>query len=604
LVRLVTNTTNGCSATIPVPVTANTALPSLTLPATAPLTCVTLSVTLQNTSTPGVSYQWSGPGISGAAQTASAPQVSLPGTYQVTITDPVNGCTTTGSVAVLQDITDPVVSLAGGTLTCSAPTLNLTGTVLPATGITVQWLRDGTVIPGGSPTLAVQQGGTYTLLVTNTTNGCSAQAEAQVLVDQDDPDVTASGGEITCLVPTITLIGQSLTPGVSYLWTGPGGYSNTNALAPVTEPGSYLLTVTGTNGCTSQAGTIVTEDRDLPAAIASSSNVIDCTNPTTTLSATGSSSGSGFTYAWTGPGGSLVGSGNTVTNIAVTGVYTLTVTNTLTGCTATATTMVTDNQNLPSGLDVERRDPTCFGRRDGQLVINGVIGGTPPFLYSLNGGPFTPNNQFSGLGDGGYTISVQDAAGCLYTSPAFVLTEPLELTVDLDEDFILQWGRDTFLFALISPPNANIISIQWTPVGVDTTLNSREIQIKPFNQTLYGVVVTDAAGCRAEDKVLVLVEKRRPVYIPNAFAPAGEQNTRFYIQTGEGIEEIEIFEVFNRWGERVFRRENFQPNDPSLGWDGMFRDKPANPEVFVYYAKIRFNDGITILYKGDVTLMR
>src|SRR5690606_20640158 len=110
--------------------------------------------------------------------------------------------------------------------------------------------------------------------------------------------------------------------------------------------------------------------------------------------------------------------------------------------------------------------------------------------------------------------------------------------------------------------------------------------------------------CRADDKVLVLVEKRRPVYIPNVFNPSGQQNTRFYIQAGEGIEEVEVFEVFNRWGERVFRRENFQPNDPSLGWDGNFRTRPVDPEVLVYYAKIRFNDGITLLYKGDVTLVR
>ena len=63
-------------------------------------------------------------------------------------------------------------------------------------------------------------------------------------------------------------------------------------------------------------------------------------------------------------------------------------------------------------------------------------------------------------------------------------------------------------------------------------------------------------------------------------------------------------QIFNRWGERVFVNEGFLPNDPSQGWDGNIRDRPANPEVFVYYAKIRFNDGITILYKGDVTLMR
>ncbi|MBK7343736.1 MAG: gliding motility-associated C-terminal domain-containing protein [Saprospiraceae bacterium] len=118
------------------------------------------------------------------------------------------------------------------------------------------------------------------------------------------------------------------------------------------------------------------------------------------------------------------------------------------------------------------------------------------------------------------------------------------------------------------------------------------------------MTVVDSAGCRAVDQILVLVEKRRPIFIPTAFHPGGEQNTRFYIQTGDGITEIEKMEVFNRWGERVWSNESFQPNDPAQGWDGMIRGEPANPEVFVYYAKILFDDGVTILYKGDVTLMR
>ena len=348
----------------------------------------------------------------------------------------------------------------------------------------------------------------------------------------------------------------------------------------------------------------MTEDKDLPTAVASSALQIDCTNPTTTLLANGSSTGSGISYSWTDPAGNVIGTGLTLPGISVIGAYTLTVFNALNGCSADAMVQVEDNPNKPTGMETLVENPRCFGQKNGQIQILGVNGGTPPFLYSLNGGPFGPQQQFGGLGEGSYVLTVQDAAGCVYSAPAIVVSEPSQLTVELGEDFILQWGRDTFLYALITPPDALISSIQWTPAGVDTTLNSNEILIKPFNQTLYGVVVTDTAGCRAEDKVLVLVEKRRPVYIPNVFAPTGDQNTRFYIQSGTGITEIEVFEVYNRWGEQVYRNANFQPNDPSEGWDGSIRNRPANPEVFVYFAKIRFDDGITILYKGDVTLVR
>ena len=68
--------------------------------------------------------------------------------------------------------------------------------------------------------------------------------------------------------------------------------------------------------------------------------------------------------------------------------------------------------------------------------------------------------------------------------------------------------------------------------------------------------------------------------------------------------EIKSFLVFNRWGETVFERYNFQPNDPSLGWDGRFRGQMMNAAVFVYYLEVEFIDGETELFKGDVMLMR
>lgn len=601
---LVTDNSNGCATTANIVVQENTTKPALPTPTAPTITCANPTATINASPGTTVNYFWSGPGINAANQTVEDPMVTLPGSYNITVTDPVNGCTSTSSLNVLEDKVNPVVQLSGGTLDCNQPTLTLNGNSNPGTGISVQWQLNGANISGTAVNLPVSLPGSYTLTITNNSNGCTGQASATVLLDDAKPDVSATGGEVTCLAPNLTLTGNSTTTGVTYLWTGPSinAANQADKNPVVTLPGTYVLTVEAPNGCTSSATVTVTENKNNPTAVASSSNIIDCTNETTTLSSAGSSSGPGFSYAWSGPGG-FTATGSTVPGVAVTGTYSLVVTNANNGCSAITTVVVDDNDNLPTGIDVALQDPRCFGFRDGSIVVSSVTGGTPPFLYSLNNGAFTPNPQFSGLGQGTYTVTIQDAAGCLYTAPSFTLTEPVKLTVDLGPDTIIQWGSDLDIFALINPDN-KIQTIAWTPAGVDTTGNSRSLYVKPFNQTLYGIIVTDSSGCRAQDQILVLVEKRRPVYIPNVFAPKGDQNTRFYIQAGEGIESVEIFEVFNRWGERVFIQENFQPNDPSLGWDGNFRNRPANPEVFVYYARIRFNDGITLLYKGDVTLVR
>jgi hypothetical protein len=49
---------------------------------------------------------------------------------------------------------------------------------------------------------------------------------------------------------------------------------------------------------------------------------------------------------------------------------------------------------------------------------------------------------------------------------------------------------------------------------------------------------------------------------------------------------------------------DFQPNDPTLGWNGTFRGDDMNPGVFVWYMEVEFIDGVVELYKGDVTLLR
>ena len=82
-------------------------------------------------------------------------------------------------------------------------------------------------------------------------------------------------------------------------------------------------------------------------------------------------------------------------------------------------------------------------------------------------------------------------------------------------------------------------------------------------------------------------------------------NARFMIfANNKYVTEIQDFEIFNRWGDIMYKLTNFQPNDPALGWDGTFRGKPLDPGVYVYWAKVKFVDGTVEVFKGDVTLIR
>ena len=51
------------------------------------------------------------------------------------------------------------------------------------------------------------------------------------------------------------------------------------------------------------------------------------------------------------------------------------------------------------------------------MTLGAVTGGTGPFLYYFNGGGFSATTTYNNLAAGTYTLSVQDANGCLFNAP-------------------------------------------------------------------------------------------------------------------------------------------------------------------------------------------
>jgi gliding motility-associated-like protein len=121
------------------------------------------------------------------------------------------------------------------------------------------------------------------------------------------------------------------------------------------------------------------------------------------------------------------------------------------------------------------------------------------------------------------------------------------------------------------------------------------------NSQVYVVKVTDEDGCMALDTVTVLVNKNRPVYFPNIFAPESDANSHFTGYAGPAAEKIALLRVFDRWGSLVFETSEISLNVPNLGWDGRVKGKDVTG-VFTYYALVRFVDQVELQYEGSITV--
>jgi gliding motility-associated-like protein len=92
--------------------------------------------------------------------------------------------------------------------------------------------------------------------------------------------------------------------------------------------------------------------------------------------------------------------------------------------------------------------------------------------------------------------------------------------------------------------------------------------------------------------------------MPNTFSPNSDGMNDVYYPRGRGINTIRSMKIFNRWGQLVYSRENFQANDPTAGWDGRFRGAALPPDVFVYVIDLVCDNQTIITLKGDIMLVR
>jgi hypothetical protein len=424
------------------------------------------------------SYTWSGPGgfTSNSQNPTNPATIVNAGTYNLIVT--IGTCTANATTSVVVNpLPTPVANNTGAY--CPGNTIQLNVGAFT----TYTWSGPASFSSNlQNPTqlnALTSNGGVYSVSVTDA-NGCVNTATTNVVVNPNPVAVLSSNSPV-CINTSINLTANG---GTGYQWSGPNGFTSTNQNpiipnASALEAGVYTVTVTAL-GCTGTGSTSVVV---LNPTTSATNTGPYCAGATMSLNAPAASS-----YTWSGPGGfnsSLQNPNAPGATVGMTGTYTVIVS--VSSCTAMATTNVVVNA-LPVP-NIVSNSPVCAG----QAINLTGSGGT---TYTWTGpGSFNSNSSSPSIGSssasnaGNYILTVTDANGCVNSTNANIIVNPLPV------------------ISVNNPTNCENTTVNLTANGAVTytwsgpggfTSNSQNPSISSAqlsNTGAYTVTATDANGC-------------------------------------------------------------------------------------------------------------
>jgi gliding motility-associated-like protein len=408
--------------------------------------CAGESLNLISSASPGSTYLWTGPnGYSSASQnlTISNIDVNNSGKYTLTTT---GGCSNVAVSKIVSVIEGPKVT--GDTTLCPGESLNLISTVVP--GNTYHWTGPNGYISTSQnliiPAVNSYNAGKYTLTV----SGCANIAVNMNVSVVNNPIIN---GDTTICVGETLQLNSVATPGNSYLWMGPDGFSSTsqNLTIPhvsVNNAGKYTLTV---NSCANIAVDKIVIVNEVPTI---TGDTAICVGDTLNLN---SSTTPGNSYLWTGPNGfSSTKQNLTILNFneSQAGRYSLSVS----GCENAAVSKIV---SIAPGPIVNLGNDT--------IICQGSV-------IFLNAGNIGMNYQWN-TGENSQTIPVA-------TSGTYSVIVSDGSCIGSDEVFIDNCGSELW-FPNVFTPNDDGINDRFRPVSLRTIGSYRIIIYNRWGQWLY-----------------------------------------------------------------------------------------------------------------------
>ena len=287
-----------------------------------------------------------------------------------------------------------------------------------------------------------------------------------------------------CVGSTLNLTGVA-TGATSYSWSGPGPYASASQspslITTAASAGVYTFTAYNASGCGTQASTAAVVLSATPAAaITPNTTQVICAGNNVVLTGT---AGVGYTYQWSQAGTAISGATSQTYTASTNGSYTVFITNTGTGCSATSAPVVVSVIPLNPPLIPANNGVVCIGSNL-TLAVN-LSGATTGIAYQWEiGGVAIPGGTNST-----YTTASAGVYNCVLTLPGCsTTTQPTTITVLPLPTPAITYGSG------ILKTGSTYASYQWFLNLVAIPGATDSILAAPSNGS-YRVRVTTANGC-------------------------------------------------------------------------------------------------------------
>lgn len=462
------------------------------VPSGSPAPCHTVSLTGTNVSCYNGSNGTVALTISGGSgnfsitwstgATAVMSLTNLPaGYYDVQVIDLITGC----SAFDIINITEPPLlesSLTQVDVKCFGQNtgsidLSVTG---GTPGYTYNW--------GSGVTTQDRSGlvtGTYAVTITDS-KGCTATNSTTIVQPAQAVDKSVSGVHPSCFGysdgSTDLTVWGGTTP-YTYSWNG-GTYLSQD-LSGI-GAGTYNVTVTDANGCTTSTGITLVNPPQLTLSATTTNN--NCFGEITgTMDVTVGGGTTPYQYQWANSTYQFAWTQEDADSLS-NETYYVTVTD-ANGCSLNTSGVVTSPPALT--LSISGTNVTSFGGSNGS-VSTSIGGGVTPYIFSWSNGATSQN--LTNIPAGNYVLTVTDDHGCVIIDSIYISEPSDPLTVSLSGTNITCFSGSDGAAEAVGSGGTSPYSFLWSTGETGTEEDS-------LTAGIYSVTITDAFGNTASDTI-------------------------------------------------------------------------------------------------------
>ncbi len=540
-------------------------------------------------------YEWS------TGTTDSIIQDIEAGHYAFSITD-AKGCMTTDSIELIRR-DSLVIDLSIDEVLChndinGSARVNgaRSGDVLvPVEDLSIKWNLSGEFEPTVEGLFA---GASYSITITDD-NGCTNST----MFTLQNPDPIGSSilavDQVTChngRDGKIEVVGEGGIEPYTYLWNAQANFQD-SSIATDLLVGSYTVTITDQNGCTSTLSQII--DQPSPFNYNLSSASVRCKGDDTgTVGVFVGGASPPYNIGWS--------TGDTT--IAVeglpTGIYQLSITD-ANGCQVRDSIFLDEPQE-DIHLMVEPYNADCENGGGGGLIVE-ATGGTSPYIYSIDSLEYFGNNDLVGLATGSYQVYVKDANGCPASAGIFEVDQDDEIQLSIGSREVLVRYGDSYGPPITINNAFGAVSYEWSIIG-DADLSCVDCDTFSVNNIQSNLTIQldiiDENGCIASDRVSVIITKKVDIEVPTAFTPNNDGNNDYLTIFGRPEIRIDQFNIFDISGALIYQSREVDINNEANGWDGSFRNELAPQGTYIWTLRYTLSDGSSDTVQGESTLIR